>query len=769
MPKVRRRAVTPVLSRHRAPEGMPLEEWQRRLREEFGREQPFRLVMVEGEALPCEARVDNPGRGTSYQVSLRGAGADRCTCPDFRVSGLATCKHLAFARHTLARRLGKRRWANLIADPPKPAFSEIVLSPGDDRRPRFLPGAGLPSAVATVARRVCGPDGLVIAERGVDRLTAVAREAGHELRIDPAVSETEAQRHDDADRRKRIDDLFPQGADAPRFAHLLRVPLHPYQREGALFAARAGRALIADDMGLGKTIQAIAACAILVRAGLVRRTLIVCPASLVHQWGEELERFAGLTPLAVAGPPQARSRLWEDAKAPLKICTYDAVHRDLAQIRSWDPDLLILDEAQRIKNWPTRAAQAVKRIEAAHAVVLTGTPLENKLEELHSLVEVIDPHLLGPLFRFRHAHEKRDADGRVVGYSGLDRVADSLRGVLIRRTRAQVLKQLPPRSDRTLLLPLGPEQRRHHDENREIVARIVQRWRRMGFLREEDQRRLTAALMRMRMACDSTWLLDPQLDEGAKVGEIAGVLEEYFAGAPDGKVVLFSAWLKMHELVARELTRRGWGHVLFHGGVPTPERGALVQRFREDPACRVFLATDAGGVGLNLQCAALVVNADLPWNPAVLEQRIARVHRMGQTRPVQVVNLIAEASIESGILGLLSFKRAVAAGVLDGGDGEVDLGGSRLKRFMEEVERATAPASTPPVPAAEPETQPAAELPSEVLAGAGRALAGLAGLFAAAEVRRDAAGGGYLHLPLPADPARLEALRRALDALAALA
>jgi len=162
----------------------------------------------------------------------------------------------------------------------------------------------------------------------------------------------------------------------------------------------------------------------------------------------------------------------------------------------------------------------------------------------------------------------------------------------------------------------------------------------------------------------------------------------------------------MHEVLIRRLERRPWGHVLFHGGVESTKRKDLVDRFREDPRCRAFLSTDAGGVGLNLQHASVVVNVDLPWNPAVLEQRIGRVHRLGQTRPVQVVSFVAKGTIEEGMLSVLGFKRSLFAGVLDGGESEVFLGGSRLKRFMESVETVT---TGIPAPLVEEAAEPAVE------------------------------------------------------------
>ena len=348
--------------------------------------------------------------------------------------------------------------------------------------------------------------------------------------------------------------------------------------------------------------------------------------------------------------------------------------------------MVILDEAQRIKNWKTRTAQTVKQLESKHAIVLTGTPLENRLEELHSIVEFVDRFHLGPLFRFLDRHQHVDEGGRVVGYRDLSSISKTLEPILIRRTKDKVLQDLPERLEKRFFVPMTEPQMKHHEENRETVARLVHKWRTHHFLGEADQLRLRIALQNMRMSCDSTYLLDQQTDHGVKSDELVDLLGEVFED-PEAKAVVFSQWVRMHELVVRRLAKRRWGHVFFHGGVPGPDRKQLVHRFREDPACRLFLATDAGGVGLNLQHASVVVNLDQPWNPAVLEQRIGRVHRLGQRRPVRVVDFIAQGTIEEGMLGLLKFKKSLFAGVLDQGEDEVFLGGTRLKRFMESVEQ----------------------------------------------------------------------------------
>src|SRR5947209_1205730 len=233
------------------------------------------------------------------------------------------------------------------------------------------------------------------------------------------------------------------------------------------------------------------------------------------------------------------------------------------------------------------------------------------------------------------------------------------------------------------------------------------------------------ALQRMRMACDNTYLVDHYSDHGPKADEAVTLLEEFFE-RPGTKVVIFSQWLRMHELLVRRLKQRGWGHVLFHGGVPSGKRKDLVDRFRDDPDCRLFLATDAGGVGLNLQHASVVMNMDLPWNPAVLEQRVGRVHRLGQRQPVRVVHFISQGTIEEGMQQVLKFKKSLFAGVLDGGEKDVFLGGSRLNKFMEQVEAATAAIPESMLDDAEEALRTPGEGPGE-FAGAGGAGRGARG------------------------------------------
>ena len=350
------------------------------------------------------------------------------------------------------------------------------------------------------------------------------------------------------------------------------------------------------------------------------------------------------------------------------------------------PDLIILDEAQRIRNWTTATARTIKQLKSRYAFVLTGTPLENKLEELFSVVEFIDGRRLGPAFRFLHEHRTEDEKGHLIGYRGLDRIHDQLAPILLRRTRQEVLKDLPKRTDQILHVPLTPQQAEPYWEQNDILAALMRKWERQGWLSEIDQKRILCCLQNMRMLCNSTFLFDKKTNHSPKLAEFREIVRE-LAIEEGRKVVVFSEYERMTHLAGEELKKLGIGFVSLHGGVPSRNRGALMEKFRRDAECRVFLSTDAGGVGLNLQAASAVVNFEPPWNPARLEQRIGRVHRLGQAHPVHVVHLLTKGSIEERVWETLKLKKSLFAGVFDSPTGEVSFAALGTKERPADGER----------------------------------------------------------------------------------
>lgn len=527
------------------------------------------------------------------------------------------------------------------------------------------------------------------AETAVEELQRLTEESLPELRISQEVKpwlESRARAAERKELRREYEQRVQAGEWPPQET---KVPLFPYQREGMLHLAFTERALLADEMGLGKTIQAIAACALLHRLGKAQHVLVVTPASLKTEWEEQIQRFTSLPYRLVFGAREHRLRAYADAPF-FTIVNYEQMLLDSLDVnRRLAPDVVVLDEAQRIKNWSTKTAQAVKRLKSRYAFVLTGTPIENRIDELHSLMDFLDPAVLGPLFRFNRDFYELDDRGRPIACHNLDQLHNRVKPFMLRRRKADVETELPDRTDRNHFVPLSDEQQNRYQDHAAHVSRLMHAAMRRP-LTQQEQDKLQRELAMCRMICDTNYILDPDERACPKLAELERILEECQENQ-DVKVIVFSEWERMLELV-RDLCRKlNLGHAWHTGSVPQRRRRAEITAFKTDSACRVFLSTDSGSTGLNLQNASVVINCDLPWNPARLEQRIARAWRKHQTRPVTVVNLVAENTIEHRMLETLATKQALADTVLDqkGAVREIKLGGSRqaflqrLKQLMD--------------------------------------------------------------------------------------
>ncbi|MGD1076236.1 MAG: DEAD/DEAH box helicase [Thermodesulfovibrionales bacterium] len=682
--KARKSRVKPIklkVSRIHKPDDLGLEDWQRILRRQYAEQQNYKLLNTGDHPVFSDFQLTSTDSGKTYKIAIRGdaPGDNYCSCPDFRINDLGTCKHIEFTLSKLMRRRGVKM---ILKSGYIPPYSEVYLSYGPKREVRFKAGSNAPAEILSHIKKFFDSTGVLRQEhilKFTEFLNGLPHNGTHEVRCYEDVLAYIADHQDAEYRRSVVRAHFKKGLDSPIFDGILKTELYPYQREGALFAVNAGRCLIGDDMGLGKTIEALTASELMARLFGIQKVLIVSPTSLKYQWKAEIDKFSGRPVEVIEGFNEQRKQLYR-SESFYKLVNYELIFRDIDFIQEWAPDLIILDEAQRIKNWKTRTAQYVKQLESTFAIVLTGTPIENRIEELHSIVEFIDRRQLGPLYRFVHDHRITDEGGKVIGYKDLQ---------LIRRKKDQVLKQLPERIDKNFLVPLTEEQRIIHDENYDIVVKLVAKWRRYKFLCEADQRRLMIALNNMRMAADNTYLVDKKTIHGPKIEELEVILREMVIESGE-KVVIFSQWLRMTELVERIVERNGIGYVHLNGSIPSKQRKGLMTRFREEPSCMVFLSTDAGGVGLNLQSGSVVINMDIPWNPAVLDQRIGRVHRLGQSKTVRIINFVTAASIEERILDLLKFKKSLFAGALDKeGENVVMVGESQLKKFMQSVETVT--------------------------------------------------------------------------------
>ena len=611
------------------------------------------------------------GSGGFYDVEIRDLDgfSNSCGCIDHRANGLGTCKHIEGVLAALRQRNAKVFREAAAQGSPR---IEVFLDRRGAATPALMwPAGGCRRASAASAwlAAFIEPDGALAGDPNkVEALVSAWRVAPADIRRRIWVSRHFTPWLDRLRRERSREEaraaFLAEVEDGAASFDLLRLPLLPYQRDGMLHLAFGERALLADEMGLGKTVQAIAACELLARRKGIERVLVVCPASLKAEWEEQIARFTDRAARSVFGARPARLSCYREP-AFFTIVNYEQVLGDASDINEiLHPDVVVLDEAQRIKNWQIKTARRVKSLRSPYAFVLTGTPVENRIDELYSIVQYLDPELVGPLFRFNRDFYELDERGRPVDYKNLAELRRRLQPVMLRRRKSDVESELPGRTVKTYFVPMVEEQKQRYEDYRAPAARLLAQAQRRPLSPKEFER-LQMLLACMRMICDTPAILDPTCRVSPKLEELEGILNDLLE-EPERKIIVFSEWERMLELV-HELAAELGVEVAWHtGSVPQQRRRAEIVRFKQDPACRLFLSTDSGSVGLNLQVASAVVNVDLPWNPAKLEQRIARAWRKNQTRSVTVVNLVCENSIEHQILHLLGHKQALADGVLDG-------------------------------------------------------------------------------------------------------
>ncbi|MFT6862594.1 MAG: hypothetical protein ACJAVK_001153 [Akkermansiaceae bacterium] len=606
--------------------------------------------------------VTSPESERTYCVEIRDlAGRDfHSTSPDFSHNGLGTCKHTEAVLYHLRARF--------------PGLYKKALKDGSGR-------CDLVEDTTTKTLRLVNPtnadlprgfrlnfdkNGLLKPTKDPFKVLAKAGEIEDcNFRIGQSVVPflESLAREREALQLRRDYEQRVQSGEYP--LHETKLPLFPYQREGMLHLAFGERAMVADEMGLGKTPQGIAAAALLHRMGKATRCLVVTPASLKTEWEEQIAKFSDLPCEVVYGSRQQRVAIYQNPTAFFTIVNYEQVRSDTLDINAaFVADIVILDEAQRIKNWASKTARAIKRLESRYAFVLTGTPIENRIDEIYSITEFLNPAVFGPLFRFNRDHYTFDENGKPEGYCNLDKMREKLAPVMLRRRKYDVETELPERTDEIRFIELTEGQRMEHDDAahhvRQLLAKAAKR-----ALRKEEHQILMMLLGKMRMLCDTQFILDKETRVSPKLDELVEIFDTVLADS-DTKIIVFSEWVGMLTLIRAHLESQKIGFAWHTGSVPQIKRRQEITAFKEDPDCRIFLCTESGGSGLNLQNASVVINVDIPWNPAKLEQRIARAWRKGQRRPVTVINLVARQTIEHGMLETLALKQGLSDGVLDG-------------------------------------------------------------------------------------------------------
>lgn len=692
----RAKVVMPKINNMQKPAGMKLEEWQVALRKLQAEKETFAIRMVDEQYAPGEFRVANAATRNEYKVVYRGKDSlwNYCSCYDFKTSQLGTCKHMEAVKLWVRKKRKKVQVA-------EPDYSSVYIDYKGPRRVKIRIGDHGREMLERLAKDYFDESGVLRedAYARFDVFVQAAKAIAPDFRCYDDALDYVLERRDRIKRCRLLEEKYTD----EYLDQMLTVPLYPYQKEGTRFAVRAGKAIIADEMGLGKTLQAIASAEVYLREGMAEQVLVVCPTSLKYQWKREIERFTGgdrvecsgegvedgLTipkVVVVEGAPAKRAKLYK-APAPYKIVSYHTMCNDVRHLGKLDTDVLIMDEIQRLKNWDTLISRAARKIASRYAVLLSGTPMENKLEELYANMELVDQFCLGPYYQFRDQHILLHPEtGGIMGYKDLNAIGEAVSNRLLRRTKKGVRLQLPKRSDQFVLVPMTQRQDDLHSEFKWDLLVILNKYRKYHYMTEQDRLRVLKLLGQMRMVADSTFILEQNLTtrSDVKIAEVMNLLDNVLESG-DEKVVVFSEWERMTRLVAMELDKRGVRYEYLNGRVPSKRRGELVDDFTMLPESRVFLSTDAGSTGLNLQVASTLINMDLPWNPAVLEQRIARIFRLGQEKPVQIINLVSKGSIEEGMINKLRFKKSMFEGVLDGGADTVFVDESKFKKLMDDL------------------------------------------------------------------------------------
>ncbi len=466
----------------------------------------------------------------------------------------------------------------------------------------------------------------------------------------------------------------------------LQARLRDYQRFGLAwlqFLREAGfGGILADDMGLGKTLQTLAHILVEQEAGrLDRPALVVAPTSLMFNWRNEARRFAPSLKTLLLHGPQRRGQFQWIEDADLVLTTYPLLVRDLEWLKHERWHLLILDEAQAIKNARTRASRAVRQLQAHHRLCLTGTPLENNLSELWSQFDFLMPGLLGSDPEFRsHFRQPIEQAGNPERRSQLER---RIRPFFLRRSKAEVAPELPPKTEIVRSVPLAGAQSRLYEAMREqMQERVRQSLHRDG--PERGRIVVLDALLKLRQICCDPRLLEPHAASGrgasAKLELLMDLVPEMVREGR--RILLFSQFVRMLEIIEHELAQRGIALLKLTG--QTRDRQAVVEAFQSGRAPVFLISLRAGGVGLNLTAADTVIHYDPWWNPAVEDQATDRAHRIGQDQKVFVYRLLTEGTIEDKIQQLQASKRALIEGLLGGG-GAVDLAPEDLAELFAPV------------------------------------------------------------------------------------
>ena len=443
----------------------------------------------------------------------------------------------------------------------------------------------------------------------------------------------------------------------------LQAELRPYQEDGFRWLARLaeweGGACLADDMGLGKTVQTLA---LLLHRADKGAALVVCPVSVVGNWLNEAARFAPSLHTKTLGPTNREQTFAELQAGDLLVTSYGLLQSEEQLFTSYEFATVALDEAHTIKNFATKTSKATMNLRTSFRVALTGTPIQNRLNEIWNIFNFLNPGLLGGIERFNDMFVKPDDE------STRKRLKKLLSPFILRRTKAKVLDELPPKIEIIKKITLSDEEANFYEALRRRAIENIQ-----NSDSKSAHMRVLAEITRLRQACCSPVLADPAAAsiESSKLAAFLKIADELIEN--NHRALVFSQFVTHLSIVRRALDDKGIAHQYLDGSTTQVERERRVKKFQSGKDSLFLISLKAGGLGLNLTAADYVIHLDPWWNPAVEDQASDRAHRIGQTRPVTIYRLVAENTIEEKIIQLHNTKRNLAESLLEGSDKSANL------------------------------------------------------------------------------------------------
>ena len=456
---------------------------------------------------------------------------------------------------------------------------------------------------------------------------------------------------------------------------LLNLPLFGFQEVGAGFLVASKSSLLGDEPGCGKSIQSIAT--VLIRNA--KKTLILCPSTLKLNWKDEIEKWAkNKTSVVIGGDKKIRDKQWNQ-DVDFYIINYELLLRDMDYINKIEWDFLIADEATRVSNPKAKQSKNIKKIKAKYRIALTGTPLNNAVQDVWNILDFCQPNLLGSFWQFTEKYCDKDRFGGITGYKNLSELKKHISNNMLRRKKKDVLHELPDKLYETLYIEFDPEEKKIYEAIRDEIVAELKEYNIKRVLKDKYLSNVLVKMVRLKQAADSLELVSDHTFS-SKTNALKELLKDIIH--KEDKAIIFTQFAEMAEILMREL--KEYKPLLIAGRVKQEDRHSNVELFQTKDENKLMIMTEAGGFGLNLQRANYIIHYDLPWSISKMEQREGRAHRIGQTSNLTVFRLIAQNTVDEYVLKILHRKHKLAEEIL--GDREkarkVKISKTDIKRML---------------------------------------------------------------------------------------